>query len=223
MKTIEIFIADDHPITIQGLTFLIESEKNWHVCGSETDAGKVLEGLAVLNPDIIIIDILFKNSCGLELSKKIRLKFPDIPILVYSMHDEFIFAELAIQVGANGYLCKSEPQDNIFIAIDKLLKGKIYLSEDMQELFFAKHMRNKNKESNVLDLLSEREWYVFRMLGNGLTTKQIASNLNISPSTVDTYKTNIKSKLKLSNVNQLICYAAKWSSFYKDSVKKSDH
>ena len=217
MKQAQIFIVDNHPITIQGLAYVIKNQNNWSVCGTTTDPSKVFNYLQSLQPHLVIVDIIFKTSCGLQLVKNIRREFPEILILVYSMHDEFIFAELALQSGANGYLCKNEQQECLLSAIQKILDGKVYLNETMQEQFFAKHLQGRNKVQNVsvINLLSDRELYVLRLLGSGLTTKQISKSLNVSSSTVDSYKTNIKNKLKLQNINQLICYAAKWTSFQK--------
>jgi DNA-binding NarL/FixJ family response regulator len=150
------------------------------------------------------VDITLKESNGIELVKTIHAELPDLPILVMSMHDEAIWAEMALAAGAKGYLMKENSMSQLLPAIRKILNGKIYLSEQMAERFLENQFRGRQAQNiSPLERLSERERQVFQMIGQWKTTRQIANELNLSVKTVEYYRENLKEKLGLKSGNEL--------------------
>ncbi len=213
-KSIKILIVDDHPIVRQGLTQLIENEPGLEVCSQAEDAPQAMSILKKIQPDIIIVDILLKDSSGMELIKDIKIRYPDIPILALSMHDESLYAERALRAGAKGYLMKSEATETVIDAIRKILDGHIYLSNNMSSRIVSK-MVGLGKSSNHgsdMDQLSDRELEVFELLGNGFSTRRIAQRLHLSIKTIETYRAHIKEKLNLTDATELMQYAIRFSN-----------
>ncbi len=210
-KKIQILIVDDHPIVRQGLTLLIKQERNMNVCNEAEDAATAMKGITESNPDIMIIDVSLKGVDGIELSKNIKALYPNLPILILSMHDETLFAERALRAGANGYLMKQEGTEKVIAAICKIMEGKIYLSETMNEALLQKAIHgHATKESTPIQQLSDRELGVFELIGQGFGTKQIATKLHLSSKTIETYREKIKKKLNLKNYIELIQHATQW-------------
>jgi DNA-binding NarL/FixJ family response regulator len=210
-KKIKILIVDDHPIVRQGLKLLLEQEAGMQVCGEAEDGEKAMAAIEENKPDFLILDVSLKGTDGIELSKNIRSLYPELPILVLSMHDESLLAERALRAGANGYLMKQEGTDKVIDAVHKIMGGKLYLSENMIETLLQKFIHgNASPENEPLQQLSDRELSVFELVGQGIGTKQIAEKLNLSSKTIETYRENIKKKLNLKNYIELIKHAAQW-------------
>jgi DNA-binding NarL/FixJ family response regulator len=206
-----VFLVDDHPVFRSGLAELIRHEKDLQICGEASDAEQAIKDLARARADLTIIDLSLRGKSGLELIRDLRIQFPQLFILVLSMHAEHLYAERALRAGANGYVMKQEIPEVIIKAIRKVFLGEVYLSNSLSCTIlhtFAGHQSGKPVSPVVQ--LSDREFEVFRMVGEGKPTKQIAYELSISSKTVDAHRAHIRDKLQLQNGPDLICYAARW-------------
>ena len=179
-----------------------------------TDVETSNEAMKVLGEgqiDMTIVDLSLGSGSGLELVGEIKRLYPKMPVLVLSMHDESLYAERALRAGASGYVMKQVGTEMLIGAIRKVLKGKIYLSDDMANAMLSKSSgRTSNHEQVSIKNLSNRELEVFEMIGKGIGTKDIANALNLSVKTIETYRSNIKSKLGLNSSSQLAKEAAVW-------------
>ncbi|NVN90451.1 MAG: response regulator transcription factor [Desulfuromonadales bacterium] len=203
-----VFIVDDHAVVREGLVKLISQELDMRVGGEAEDGPSALKQLFDMQPDIAIVDISLSSSNGLDLIKGMKLRYPDMPVLVFSMHEESIYAERALRAGACGYVMKSEAPTILIAAIRKCLNGKIHLSEKMTEqLLYRVINRRDDKGESGIESLSDREFQVFRMVGKGIASRQIARDLNLSVKTIDAFRENIKRKLGLRNAAELTRYA----------------
>ncbi|HOP85778.1 MAG TPA: response regulator transcription factor [Syntrophorhabdaceae bacterium] len=210
-KKNKILIVDDHPIVRKGLSQLINQEEDLIVAGEAEDAQSALDFLKKIKPDLAIIDISLKGIDGIELIKKIKERYQDIPMLVVSMHDESLFAERALRAGAKGYIMKQEAIEKMMEAIRKVIRGEFYISENVSANIVKKFIDGKQVEKNSpLEILSDRELEVFHLIGEGYKTRQIADMLHVSVKTVESYRSNIKEKLNLKNATELIKHAIHW-------------
>ncbi len=206
-----ILIVDDHPIFRQGLAALLNDEQDLEVCGEASDYADALRFIESLRPDFSIIDISLLSSNGLHLIKRIRADNNNIKILVASMHDENRYAERSIRTGANGYINKQEPAENIIEAIRAVLSGKVYLSEAIAERILKRHLQGAEQYSDIPEeVLTDRELEVFSLIGQGHSTKIIADLLSLSSKTIDTHRENIKRKLDVKDNSALIRQAVEW-------------
>lgn len=206
-----ILIVDDHPIVRQGLRSLVDQESDLHVCGEAGSAGEAMKVVKELKPDLMLVDISLKGPDGLELTKSIRSILPDLPILIVSMHDESLYAERVLRAGANGYIMKEEVAHNIAEAIRKVLNGDIYISDAMrQKILRGVAGQRTNPATSSVERLSDRELEVFRLIGRGLGTRQIADDLHLSVKTIETYRAHIKEKMALKNATELVRQAVQW-------------
>lgn len=207
----KILVVDDHPIIRQGLAQLINQEPDLFVCGDSDSAEQALEIIAKLQPDLIIVDISLKGINGLELIKNVKIRFPEILILVLSMHDESLFAGRVLLAGAKGYIMKQEGTEKLIYAIRKIINGGIYVSDRIQAKLL--HMLIEGGDvpniSNI-NRLSDRELEVFQLIGQGHGTRQISEMLHLSIKTIETYRAHIKEKLGIENAIELIQHATNW-------------
>lgn len=213
-KPAQVMIVDDHPILRKGVAHFIKqmSEGEIEVSSEADNAADALGIIDERDPDAVIIDIALKGRDGIELIKMIRAQHPDLPILVLSMHDELIYAERTFHAGANGYIMKQEASEKIVEALRKVLRGEMYTSTKVTEKILLKSAYRKSEEKvNPEAALTDREIEVYRLLGEGRTTQQIADELCLSRKTIETYCQHIKSKLLINNFNELIQYATLWS------------
>jgi DNA-binding NarL/FixJ family response regulator len=209
----KVFIVDDHPVVRDGLTVLINHEPDLHVCGQAAQARQALSAIAELKPDVAIVDITLEDSDGIELTKDIKAKYPKLPVIVLSMHDESIYAERVLHAGARAYLMKDAVSDKIITAIHTVLGGDIYVSDIMAKKLLRKLAGNHVDAINTpIVNLTDREFEVFRWIGQGNKPSRIAQRMHISVKTVETYFARIKGKLDLANSAQLLQYAIKWSA-----------
>lgn len=210
-QTYKIFIVDDHPIVRKGLSQLIDQEADLVTCGEASDAQSALQILMKLKPDLAIVDISLQGMDGIELTKNIRARYGNLPVLIISMHDESLYAERALRAGARGYIMKQEATEKMMEAIRRVLRGDLYISEKVSAGIVKKFVDGKSKRSSSPEeLLSDRELEVFRLVGQGFGTRQIAEELRVSVKTVETYRANIKEKLNLKNARELIKHAVYW-------------
>lgn len=206
-----ILIVDDHPLFREGLRQLIEREAELSVCGEAKDASEARQLIAETKPDLVIVDISLGNASGIDLIKNLKAEDAELPVLVLSMHDESLYAERALRAGAMGYLMKHEPPKTVKAAIRRVLAGEMYLSEKMSGSLITKLMRggNESKDSFVSSL-SDRELEVFRLLGQGKGTRQIAQELNLTIPTINSFRARIKDKLQVKNSSELLLRAIQW-------------
>jgi len=211
-KKYKILIVDDHPIFCLGMSEVINKEKDLMVCGSEESAPKALRAIDKLEPDLVIVDISLKDSDGIDLVKEITIRFPGLPVLMLSMYDESLYAERALLAGARGYIMKQEATTLVVQALRKVLKGEIYASANVKEKAFQRLVaQHVPINKSPIDVLTDRELEVFRLIGEGLSTREIAGRLHLSIKTIGTYRENIKDKLGLKHYTQLIKMAVFWS------------
>lgn len=208
-----ILVVDDHPIVRQGVRRVIESQADWVICGEAPSASEAIDFLSEKLPTLMLVDISLQDVSGIELIKQVRALHGEHPrILVASMHDENIYAERALQAGAQGYIAKEALSDKLIDAIEQVLEGRTYLGEAMTEKLLNRAINgNDDPQSTSIDLLSDRELEVFELIGRGWTTKKIAASLHLSPKTVETYRQHIKKKLNLANTSELAVHAAQWA------------
>lgn len=201
----KILIVDDHPIVRRGLADLVNDEPDLEVCGQAADAVEAMECVRQDRPDVIICDLTLKTGMnGLELIKRLLTSDPDLKILVSSMHDESVYADRVLQAGGMGYINKQETIDKLVDAIHSVLDGKVFLSDKMTERLLRRRVGNHGDSySSPLDELTDRELEVFRSLGDGKTTKEIAASLKLSNKTIESHRENIKRKLGLANGSEL--------------------
>jgi len=208
-----VLIVDDHPIVRQGLAQLIDQEHDLHVCGQAEDAHAALKAIRELTPDLAVVDISLKDTSGIELIKDIKVQHPGLPVLTLSMHDEGIYAERALRAGARGYVMKQEATERVVTAIRRVLAGEMYVSEGMAAKMVSKLVAGPAQTGgSPVDRLSDRELEVFRLIGTGYGTREMAEKLHLSVKTIETYRAHIKEKLDLLDANELLRTAINWVS-----------
>jgi DNA-binding NarL/FixJ family response regulator len=207
-----ILVIDDHPIVRQGLALMLNREADFVVCGEAEDANGAMLVLASARPDVLIVDISLNGPDGLDLLKNIRTTHPSLPVLILSMHDESIYAERALRAGANGYIMKQEATEKVLVAVRRILSGEIYVSERIANRLLKHYIAGSStpRNSSVGDL-SDRELEVFRLIGEGQGTRQIAESLHLSIKTVESYQAHIKEKLCLRSARELMQHAIEWN------------
>ena len=205
-----ILIVDDHPLVRQGIAQYINQEPDMTVCGEASDGNQAIAVIESLKPDLVIVDIEMKGVSGLELVRNLQALYPDILVLMLSMHDENIYAQRALSSGARGYIMKEADPENVIEAIRKILSGDVYASPSATAKIL-KNVSAANKAGSFTDLLSDRELQVFRLIGDGYKTRHIAEKLILSAKTVESYKARLKQKLSLNNAAELARHAAEWA------------
>jgi len=205
---IKILVVDDHPIVRERLAELINQEADLNVCAEAEDSHAALAALQTATPDLAIVDITLKDTYGIELIKQIKERYPKLPILVLSMHDESLYGERALRAGAKGYLTKQEATKKVVPAIRKILAGDIFVSEKMAATILHKVANGASSDGDSpIDVLSNREMEVFQLLGEGLGVRKIAENLFVSVKTVEAHREHIKQKLDLKSSAELLRFA----------------
>lgn len=203
-----VLIVDDHPLVRESLARVVQREPDLMVCGEAEDRLQAMELVARTRPHLALIDLTLKHSSGLDLVKDIRSRFPQVKILVLSMHDETILAERVVRAGAQGYITKEEPPAKILEAVRQVLRGEIYWSERAAKCVASRIApRSGCEEHPPVNVLTDREMQVFELIGVGRSTRQIASTLKIGVSTVETYRNRIRKKLHLKDGAELLQHA----------------
>ncbi len=209
-KVSTILIVDDHPLVREGLKGLIAEEPDLSVCGETGSMREAQELVRELQPDIVIVDLSLEDGNGLELIRRLKSHYPQLKMLVCSMHDESLFAERTINTGAQGYINKHEVAGHVVDALRKVLSGKIYLSPEVVDRIITGFARNQPVTGSSIEDLSNRELEVFWLIGQGYTTAEIAKQLNLSVKTIETHREKIKRKLGLTSAGQLMRQAVQW-------------
>lgn len=206
-----ILIVDDHPMTREGLASVINSQPDLEVCCQASNPAEAIARLSKMTPDLLLTDMTMPGRGGLEFVKDVHAMLPELPILVFSMHDEMIHAERALRAGARGYLVKDAGAAKALEVIRLILKGHSYVSPQISaRLLDAMTGRRPRGSHSPIEKLSDREFEVFRLLGSGKSTKEVAQTLNLSPKTVDVHRGNIKAKLQIKDSVGLLHYAVRW-------------
>jgi len=211
LERTRVFIVDDHPIVRQGLAQMLKQEVDLTVCGEAEDSQQALQAIAELQPDLVLVDLSLKGGSGLSLVRALKARHSAIPVLVVSMHDESLYVERVLRAGARGYIMKHEATDTMMHAIRRVLRGEIYVSDKMMTQLlgrFARHTADAG--ASALTRLSNRELEVFRLIGEGHSTRHIAAALGVSMKTVESHRAHIKQKLQLHNTGALVRYAMQW-------------
>jgi DNA-binding NarL/FixJ family response regulator len=206
-----ILLVDDHAVVRFGIAQLINRQSDLVVCDEEEDARKALDAITRLKPELVIADLSLKDSSGLELIRNIKAQFPALPILVVSVHDETVYAEIAFRAGALGYLMKQEALEKIVTAIRRVLSGSVYVSDTLGAKMLQQQVRgHTDVQQPAIKSLSDREVEVFHLIGQWKKTKEIAGELHLSVKTVEYYREQIKRKLNLKDASELTQYATAW-------------
>jgi DNA-binding NarL/FixJ family response regulator len=206
-----VFVVDDHPLLRQGLALLINQQQDLEVCGEAEEAQAAMQALAQKRPDILIVDISLSGPDGLDLLKNVRAIYPDLPVLILSMHDEAIYAERALRARANGYIMKQEATEKVLVAVRRILNGEVYVSDRMANKMLQQYIGGAPAAiQSRISSLSDRELEVFCLIGEGRGTREIAEELHLSIKTVETYQAHIKEKLSLRSGRELIQHAIQW-------------
>jgi DNA-binding NarL/FixJ family response regulator len=206
-----LLILDDHPMMREGLTQLINNEPDLTVCGEAGTGSEGLDLIGTLRPDLLLADISLPDKNGLEVIKDTQALHPGLAVLVISMHDETLYAERALRAGARGYIMKHEGGKKLMAAIRHVLSGQIYVSEKMSaKLLESFSGQSEPAGRRPMENLTDREFEVLQLLGQGKGTREIAEQIHLSPKTVEAHRANIKRKLNLKTGPELIRYAVRW-------------
>ncbi len=212
-----VLIVDDHPVTRQGLAQLLDSEPDLTAAGQADNAAQALAALHRQPFDLVILDISLRGVSGIDLLKDLRIHWPKLPALVFSMHDETLYAERALRAGARGYVMKHEPPAQIVAAIHRVLAGHLHVSDTINGRMLRRLLGSGGTDTdtptvgNAVDLLSNRELEVFQLIGRGRGTREIATEMHVSVKTIETYRAHIKEKLRLKTAPELIRFAVNWT------------
>ena len=208
---LKVLIVDDHPAIREAIFLKISRQPDLFMCGEAEDTIEALRLVENTKPDMAIVDISLKNGCGIDLVKRIRDRDDHIRMLVWSTHNESLYAERALKAGAHGFISKDQATDKIIVAIRRVLEENIYLIETISQKILQRTVSpNRNSTNTPVELLANRELQVFRKIGEGNTTSQIAEHLHLSIKTVETYRNRIREKLELKNGTELNNYATRW-------------
>jgi DNA-binding NarL/FixJ family response regulator len=210
-----ILVLDDHPMTRQGITEMVNRERDLMVCGEAENVAKALKAVQASPPDLVVADITLPGKSGLEFIKDMKALHPNVPVLALSMHNEMLYAERVLRAGGCGYIMKNEGGAQLLKAIRQVLKGDLYVSNDMSAVILRNLSGKRSphqKGSAALSTLTDREFEVLQLIGQGLTTRQISQRLHISPKTIDSHRLHIKAKLQLRTMPELMSYAVRWAA-----------
>lgn len=209
---IRIVVVDDHPAIREALSDTFEDQSDMLICGEAATASEAMSIIAREKPDVAIVDISLSDAHGLDLVHNIRVQHPNVQVVVFSMYGEDVYAERAIRAGASGYLMKSEPTGKLVQAVRHVARGEVFLSHRMASRIISKVVRKGGqKHGFAVDEFTDREMAVFQMLGQGDSVDDIASRLNLSRKTVETYRRRAKEKLGFETVSELLQFAVQWT------------
>jgi DNA-binding NarL/FixJ family response regulator len=215
---IRVLLVDDHPIVRQGVQMLVDAEDGMGVCGTAETVAGALEAIPVCKPTIAIVDLSLKDGSGLELIKDIKIRFPDVAVLVLSMRDDAFYAERALRAGAMGYITKEQGTERIAEGIRRVLAGEIYLTDDLSSQLLGRMVDNRAAvNAPSIHDLTDRELQVFDMIGQGKSTREIAEALHLSVKTIESHREHIKDKLDIANGTELLKRAIQWTQVERNA------
>ena len=206
-----ILIVEDHPIFRQGMIQMINHEADLLVCGEAETAAMALSLIDKQKPDMALVDITIKGNNGIELIKNIKVRHPELPVLVLSMHEESLYAERSMRAGARGYVMKQEAASQVMLAIRAVLRGELYLSEAMNNAMIRKFVGGGDSRAHSgVESLTDRELEILQLIGKGHTSREIARDIYLSIKTVESHRVNLKDKLALKSSTDLVRFAVDW-------------
>jgi DNA-binding NarL/FixJ family response regulator len=206
-----VLLVDDHPFMRAGLAQLIERQPDLQVCAEAGNPSEALQAIAQTRPDLILTDLTMPGRSGLEFVKDVVAQDAALSVLVISMHDEVVYAERALRAGARGYIMKEAGGEALLAAIRQVLRGDVYVSPRMSaRILEGLSARKPRGSSSPIEKLTDREFEVFQLIGQGKSTREIAAQLHLSSKTVDVHRSNIKQKLELKDATALIRHAVRW-------------
>ncbi len=207
---VRVLVVEDHPIVCQGYLQLLKDRPEFKVCGTADGATLAIQIASETLPHLALIDLSLNEGGGLDLIRALRNQHPNIKILAVSAHDERLFSERVLRAGANGFVNKQCATTELLLAIDRVLGGGVYLNEAMSQRFLNTFTSGTAGNELSIQKLSNREIQAFEMIGNGLSTREIAKRMTVSPKTVERYRENIKNKLKLESAIELVRTSTQW-------------
>jgi DNA-binding NarL/FixJ family response regulator len=208
-----VLVVDDHPAVREALAIRIAGEADLQVCGEAADLAEAIQLAGSTDPDVAVIDLALKSGSGIDLIKRLRDRNEKLLMIVWSMYSEDLFAERALRAGARGYINKEQATSKIIDAIRAVLKGKVYLSQAMTDKLVRRAVGPASRSGSpglAIDSLSDRELDVFRLIGEGVKTAEIAARLHLSIKTIETYRDRIRAKLGLNDGIELARRAVLW-------------
>ena len=207
----KILVVDDHPFMRAGLSQLIDRQPDLCVCGEAGDPATALQQMSKSPVDLVLSDMTMPGRSGIEFIKDILALHPKMAILVVSMHDEMIYAERVLRAGGRGYIMKEAGGENLLAAIRQVLSGQVYVSQKLSAKILDNLSGKKPRgSSSPIEKLSDREFEIFKLIGDGKSTREIAAQLGISAKTVDVHRAHIKEKLELKDATSLVRHAVRW-------------
>lgn len=211
-QDIRILIVDDHPIFREGICAVLDREDHLMVKAQASSAAEAMQMLEQHKFNLVISDVTLGGKSGLELVQDIKVLYPDLPVLLLSMHDEGIYAERALRAGAAGYVMKQAGSDLLIESIDKVMSGRIAVSPEISDRMLQNAAgRRSSQGDNPVSQLTNREFEIFQLFGEGLDGNAVAERLNLSTKTVDVHRANIRNKLGLKNAAELSNFAIRWA------------
>ncbi|HEY3215024.1 MAG TPA: response regulator transcription factor [Candidatus Eisenbacteria bacterium] len=205
-RKVRVLIADDHPLVRAGVRRVLESHGECAVVGEAADGWAVLEALRTTGADVLLLDLTMPGMDGFEVLSRVKQDHPDLKVLVLSMHANSEYVARAVRVGADGYLLKDSAVQDLLAAIESVRNGRPYYSPAIQREL-GELLRATSRPTRPIDLLTEREREILRLVAEGLSTKEIAARLDIGPRTVETHRANLMRKLELRSVALLTQFA----------------
>ena len=206
----KILLVDDHPMMREGLRGVINRERDLVVCGEAENAHQAMNAVQKLAPDLALVDVTLPGKSGLELVKDLKAMHPRLVILAISMHDESLYAERMLRAGASGYITKQQPPEELIKAIRQVLDQRVYVSKEVSETLLRRFSWQPQGDRSPTKLLTDREFEIMQLFGEGKAPKEIASQLHLSAKTVSVHAANIRHKLNLKTTAQLIRFAVQW-------------
>lgn len=208
----KILLVDDHPLLLEGLARMISAESGLGVCGMAGDVQEALSQVESLQPELVITDLTLPGRNGLELIKDLAATHPEIPVIVLSMHDEMIYAERVLRAGGRGYVMKDTPPERLLQAIRVVLGGGVFASQKVTNHLLKSLSSNKTatRSGRPMECLTDREMEVFELIGQAKSNHEIATQLGISPRTLDAHRAHIREKLGHADGNELTRHAIRW-------------
>lgn len=212
MPKIRVLIIDDHPMMRRGLREMLSGEENIEICGEAADVDEALEMQREMKPQVALLDISLPSGSGLDLAKQMLAIDKDLRILCVSMHDDAVFAERALRVGAIGYVNKSLPGSEMIAAVRRVAQGDMVLCQSVADRLMRRAVSKSRDPAVGIDRLSDRELEIFELIGRGLSTRDVADRLCLSVKTVETHRENIKRKLGFESGTELSHQATIWAN-----------
>jgi DNA-binding NarL/FixJ family response regulator len=210
--TIRVLVVDDHPVFRKGFVDALREASGLSVCAEAGTMAEALAAAAAARPQVAVVDLSLGSESGLDLVAELARRHPDVRTLVMSGHDESLHADRALKAGALGYLMKDRPIDELLTAVRQVAAGKSYLSaETTDRILTTLGGRHRKPGQSPLDRLSDRERHVLSLIGKGLSTREIAGQLDLSIKTIESHVAHIKDKLGVRHGRELLRLAVTWA------------